>query len=122
MQDACTVMRLNQKDCRVQVSKMSELETRQLGVLAALLGHPFGIREVMDMGGDLASWLRQGQDITRIMTCGASAYNMLPGNILCKTTYLTGITGTSVHFGVWCILNVQICMHSLPAFLYCLSV
>ena len=57
LRDACTVLRLSQKETRVEQGRLLDLGTRQLACVMALLEPPFGLRDVMDMGGDLASRL-----------------------------------------------------------------
>ena len=58
LEDAITVLRITQKELRLDHTRMSDLSTTQLGLVASLLAPSFGVREVMDMGGDLVPCLR----------------------------------------------------------------
>ena len=55
---AITVLRITQKELRLDHTRMSDLSTTQLGLVTSLLAPSFGVREVMDMGGDLVPSLR----------------------------------------------------------------
>ena len=55
--DASVMLRLSQKDVKVQATRLAELKTQQLAFVTSLLDPPFGIRDVMEMGGELVPWL-----------------------------------------------------------------
>ena len=51
------MLRLPQKELRVQALKLSDLKTQQLAFVTSLVEPPFCIRDVMEMGGELVPWL-----------------------------------------------------------------
>ena len=55
--DAAVMLRLSQKDMKVAATRLAELRANQLAFVTSLLEPPFGIRDVMEMGGELVPGL-----------------------------------------------------------------